>query len=311
MNILHVWDLWVARRCCDCRPFAFVPEVYQVRLKHGSSTKGYPLKLGLNSLYGKLAQRCGRGPYHDAVAAGLITAITRASLIEAVGHDPEAVIMLATDGVYSTRPLPLSISTTKELGLWEHKVKPDLFIAQPGIYWSPSELKAGGGEAGPSDVENKLKSRGVNRSVIGGAAPRFYNAFNELMTLLQQSNGARELMLRERLFPTVPVSIHVFYGCRLALARGKPYLAGTWRDEIRQESFEWNTKRDPIRIEIRANNISTFPPAGSPFAESAGYDPAEFDRLVAISAENGSLEEIDENTLLEAMPDFIPFLPHE
>jgi hypothetical protein len=131
------------------------------------------------------------------------------------------------------------------------------------------------------------------------------------MTLLQQSDGARELMLRERLFPTVPVSVHVFYGCRLALARGKPYLAGTWRDEIRQEGFEWNTKRDPIRIEIGENNISTFPLTGSPFVESAGYDPADFDRLVAISGENDSIEEIDENTLLEAMPDFTPFLPRE
>jgi len=30
-----------------------------------------------------------------------------------------------------------------------------------------------------------------------------------------------------------------------------------------------------------------------------------------ISGESGSTLEIDENTLLEAMPDFIPFLPRE
>jgi hypothetical protein len=45
--------------------------------------------------------------------------------------------------------------------------------------------------------------------------------------------------------------------------------------------------------------------------ESEGYKPAEFDRLVAISGESGVVEEIDENTWLEAMPDQMPFLPHE
>jgi hypothetical protein len=46
-------------------------------------------------------------------------------------------------------------------------------------------------------------------------------------------------------------------------------------------------------------------------AESEGYKPADFDRLVEISGESDVTEEIDENTLLEALPDFIPFLPRE
>jgi hypothetical protein len=81
-----------------------------------------------------MAQRCGLGPYHDAVSAGLITAITRASLIEAIAKDPQSVVMIATDAVFSTRPLPLDIGDG--LGQWEEKVWPDLFIAQPGVYWS-------------------------------------------------------------------------------------------------------------------------------------------------------------------------------
>ena len=41
------------------------------------------------------------------------------------------------------------------------------------------------------------------------------------------------------------------------------------------------------------------------------YKPADFDKLV-ISGESGGTEEIeDENMLLEAMPDFTPFLPRE
>lgn len=83
--------------------------VYRQRVALGKDTRGYPLKLALNSLYGKLAQRSGSGPYHDAAAAGLVTAMTRARLIEAIAYDPEAVVIAATDGVFSLRPLPLDI----------------------------------------------------------------------------------------------------------------------------------------------------------------------------------------------------------
>lgn len=292
--VLH--DLWIARSECDCRPFTWVRALYEERRRIGSKTRGYPLKLGLNSLYGKMAQRCGRGPYHDAISAGLITAMTRARLIEALGQDPEAVVMLATDAVFSTRPLALDIG--EGLGQWEEKPWPDLFIVQPGVYWSPT------------DLQKSVKSRGAPRSIIGEAAPRFQEVFTDWLELMGPP-GAMERVLKERLIPSVPVSVRVFYGCRLALARGKPWLAGKWEDVTRHESFEWRTKRDPMRITLaEEGNLVTYPPALSIFAESEGYRPADFDRLVEISAEKG-LEEIDENTLLEAMPDFTPFLPHE
>jgi hypothetical protein len=106
--------------------------------------------------------------------------------------------------------------------------------------------------------------------------------------------------------------VRIFNGCRLALARGKPWLAGKWEDVTRHESFEWSTKRDPMRVVLGENHLTTFPIAlSSPLAESEGYKPADFDRLVVISGESGVREEIDENMLLEAMPDFIPFLPSE
>jgi hypothetical protein len=123
-----VHDLWIARCDCNCRPFDWVRDLYEQRRRLGSNTRGYVLKLVLNSLYGKLAQRTGRGPYYDAAAAGLITAITRARLIEAIGQDPEAVAMLATDAVFSTCPLTLDIG--EGLGQWEEKIWYDLFIAR-------------------------------------------------------------------------------------------------------------------------------------------------------------------------------------
>ena len=292
-----VLDLWVARRNCDCRLFDWVVELYDLRRRLGLDTRGHPLKLALNSLYGKLAQRSGRGPYHDPVSAGLITAATRARLIEALAQDPEAVIMLATDAVFSTRPLSLDIGDG--LGQWEAKVWPDLFIVQPGVYWSPSEQ------------QKSLKSRGAPRSIIGDAVPRFVTVWDELHERLCPAEF-RERRLEERLFSTVPVALSAFNGCRLALHRKKPWLAGKWTNEERQVSFEWKTKRDPTRIIVcNEGHIRTFPRVQPVYAESVGKSPADFDRHIEISDENGGVVEIDEDMLMEAMPDFIPFLPEE
>lgn len=292
-----VHDVWVARCECNCRPFDWVRDLYEERRRLGPDARGKVLKLVLNSLYGKLAQRSGRGPFHDAVAAGLITAITRARLIEAIGQDPAAIVMVATDAVFSTRPLKLDIG--EGLGQWEEKIWPDLFIAQPGVYWSPTKL------------QESVKSRGAPRSVIGPAAPRFHQAFNGWLDTMR-SPGAMSLVLKERLIPSVPVTVHVFYGHRLALAWGKPWLAGKWKDVSRNESFEWSTKRDAMRIELGDDHVITYPIAlSSPLVESEGYKPADFDRLVEIAAEDGGTEIVDENTLLEAMPDHVEFLPHE
>jgi hypothetical protein len=120
------------------------------------------------------------------------------------------------------------------------------------------------------------------------------------------------LVLRERLIPSIPVKVRIFHSQRLALARSKPYLAGKWEDVSRHESFEWRSKRDAMRITLGDSYVGTYPIAlSSPLAESEGYKPADFDRGAEISGEGDSTVEIDENMLLEGMPDFTPFLPHE
>ena len=174
---------------------------------------------------------------------------------------------------------------------------PDLFIVQPGVYWSPA------------DPQMSVKSRGAPRSIVGPAAPRFHEAFDEWLEVMRRP-GAMRCLLKERLIPSVAVTVRVFIGCRLALARGKPWLAGRWEDVERHISFEWRTKRDPMRVVLGEKRLTTFPIALSIFAESEGYKPADFDRLVKVSGESGVVEEIDENMLLEAMPDHLQFLPH-
>ena len=155
-----------------------------------------------------------------------------------------------------------------------------------------------------------IKSRGVKRSVIGKAAPQFMRNFEEWFELMRQPS-ARELILSVRKIPSVPVTVRIFYGNRLALARGKSWFAGKWIDETRHETFEWDSKRDRMRVVVNdAGNLTTFPRAGSLFAESEGYEPADFDRVVTVENDGGELEKISEDVWLEGMPDHIDFLPH-
>jgi hypothetical protein len=254
-----------------------------------------------------LAQRSGHAPFHDAIDSGLITAITRARLVDAIGHDPDAVVMLATDALFSKRPLPLVIG--EGLGQWEMKEWPDLFIAQPGVYWSPTwEAQR---SLAPDAVKSTVKSRGAPRSAIGPVVRKFHVAFETFLSHLL-SEEQRRLVLRERLIPSVPVPLRIFHGCRLADQRHDPALAGQWKDVERRLSFEWASKRDARDIEVDASNIATRPVAlPSPLMESEGYTPVDFDSRFTVSDETGSTSEIDEDTLLEAQPDYLPFVPDE
>jgi hypothetical protein len=72
--------------------------------------RGQVIMLGINSVYGKFAQRVGkRGEppaYGSLWYAAAITAGTRRKLLQAALSDPSAIIAFATDAVFSTRALP-------------------------------------------------------------------------------------------------------------------------------------------------------------------------------------------------------------
>jgi hypothetical protein len=126
----------------DERPFAFVPKLFEYRksLKKTDITQ-IVIKLGLNSLYGKTAQGVGGTANHpptyaNPFYAAAITAGTRARLLEAAILDPKAIVMLATDGIVSTRALPLDCPREKTLGAWEYGKSSDggVFV-QSGVYF--------------------------------------------------------------------------------------------------------------------------------------------------------------------------------
>lgn len=178
---VEMTEAWLYHTDCDCKPFKDVPTYYLERLKLGKDAKGLVLKLGLNSIYGKLAQSKGLNPpYQNWIWAGNITSGTRAQLISALD---DSVIMLATDGICSTRPLqmtaPVDTGTghvSKPLGGWEEKVfEKGMFVMRPGIYF-PLD---------PTDDELKqVKARGLGKSVLYSQWRRMTEAWEKKEPLI-------------------------------------------------------------------------------------------------------------------------------
>lgn len=163
---VHAVGAFVAERRCDCRPFAELPTYYRERVRWGKDGPGRALKLGTNSVYGKLAQSMGaHPPFQSWVWAGLITAQIRAEMLRAIsGLSPWAVISIATDGFLSREPwenprAPKETGTSdlkKPLGVWEEKVYDDgVFLVRPGIY-----------------LGDELRARGIGRSALSKHAAR-------------------------------------------------------------------------------------------------------------------------------------------
>lgn len=259
---------YAAIKNCECDFFRWVNELYLYRKKIGKATLGYPIKLGLNGLYGKLAQRIGAAPWRDHILAGMITAYTRAKLISGYASDPGAVVMLATDALYSVRPLPVDVGD--QLGQWECKERDGLFVVQPGIYWSP-------GSAGTP------KTRGIPRSVVIEYRDQFERAFDDWCA----GNGSEAP-------PVISVPVQSFVGHRIALHRNKPELAGCWLVVDKHIDFDWKNKRVPNGA-VRDGSIYTKPFDGN-------------SKLITETYNGDLLSDIQMQLMeTEAAPDFAPW----
>lgn len=124
------------------RPFEFVHEMYDQRAQWKS--EGNPaqlaLKLGLNSLYGKLAQRVGWDeetrkppPSHQLEWAGFVTSVCRARMLEMMLQEPSSIVAIETDGVFSTKPLLADVG--KGLGQYELEEWDGIIYVQSGVYF--------------------------------------------------------------------------------------------------------------------------------------------------------------------------------
>jgi hypothetical protein len=143
---------YVLRRECNCKPFAFMPELFDHRRAVGKeSGEGKVLKLALNSVYGKLAQTIGGAQYASRAWAGMITSGTRAQVLQLMLRHKrmEGVLMIATDGLFSTEAH--AVNTEIVLGGWERAEHASITLVRPGIYWLG---------------ETKLRARGLGRDSL-------------------------------------------------------------------------------------------------------------------------------------------------
>jgi hypothetical protein len=135
------WQIKLGRALRLKRPYSYPLHDYvdkqakkRLAYKKAKDFAHIPIKLGLNALYGKFAQRpqkVGQKPiYRQLLVAGYVTAHCRAALLSAV--NPETVILFATDSIKSSTPLDLPVG--EDLGQWEPEVWPDALFILAGVY---------------------------------------------------------------------------------------------------------------------------------------------------------------------------------
>lgn len=281
---------WLYHRRCDCSPFAWVNERYLQRKALGK--KGEPIKLGLNSLYGKLAQRIGDPPYRNPIHAGLITAACRSQLNDAIrcANDPRDIVMIATDGIYTVNHMLSRLPAGDALGTWKITLHDSLFIMQPGFYWGPGDLTKSRGlstatvDRYRAEIESAWDayckkygprdSRATMRAYLDDAAAAYASGDRV------QSAKLEAFAFRER-FPAINIEFPAFIGLRAAAHMKQPHLAGTWQTQQRKLSFDWSAKRSGYAEGFSADlsHIVTKPLPGAALLVSQAYnessDPLE------------------------------------
>jgi len=160
--------------------------------------------LGMNSLYGKQAQSVGIPRFSSAIYAGLITSKVRAVMAEICLKYGDAVVMIATDGIYLTRRMEkqkdrITVEAGEKgaLGCWEHQKFDDLFLVKPGIYFTSNGIK--------------VKTRGVPRWQLDERREEIMAAWDEYGT-----EGS------------VTIERTQFIGARAAISQGAPEKLGQW-----------------------------------------------------------------------------------
>lgn len=147
---IKIRERWEYEIKCTHKPFGWVPKMYKQRAQWKAEGIGAEkvLKLGLNSIYGKTAQRIGgqfgRAPkWHQIEWSGYTTSKTRAELYKAAlpAIAIGAAVMFATDAIVSLVKLP-QLTIGEELGQWDLAEYTGLTAVQSGVYWLGEEHAA-------------------------------------------------------------------------------------------------------------------------------------------------------------------------
>ena len=193
-----ILECWVWCPSSAERPFDFVNEMYAERRyrKAQGDPSEKALKLALNSLYGKMAQRAGWQDgrplprYHQLEWAGYVTSYTRAMLYEAIRQSGDNTIAVETDAIFSTVPLDLPCSD--RLGDWELTEHDWITYLTSGMYWTNNKAAYRGMDSNSLTHESTLEwlKRSQDhrwRDPLTGRTTRFIGAGVGLGTPLHRS----------------------------------------------------------------------------------------------------------------------------
>jgi hypothetical protein len=217
----------------EIKPFEWVEDRYNQRLEMKRSGDGgeRAIKLELNSLYGKMAQRTGwfqpgdKIPsFHNLSWAGYITSATRSKLYRAYLQQPEAIIAFETDAIFSLFPLTLPIST--RLGDWSEQHYNNILYIQSGFYYLNGDR---------TTKESELSHfRGFDKNES--------LSFDRMMDWLESLNPMDFIQKGK-----VKGSVTRFVGYKRALKQKTPWR--TWVTEEKDISFAGHAKRAHFPIE--------------------------------------------------------------
>jgi len=249
-------EAWIYDTDCDHKPFLDVAQYYIQRLAWGKEGRGIVVKLGMNSIYGKLAQSIGdKPPFQCFLWAGMITSGCRAQLLQLVGQG--SILMTATDGIVSEKrlelPKPRDTGTLEAatragkepLGGWESKDIPGgIMLIRPGIAF-PLQ----------GDIEKETKARGIGKAVL--------KSHRELVLESWETYGAKALSLNADVF-------HGFKSATRINSRGYERAAnyGQWSRRTQAVSYMPEPKR-PFRVK-EDGSLCTW--AFGPRVKSAPYE---------------------------------------
>jgi len=234
VDMVDVWETWTYDPC-DCRPpLRGIAGLYDERLRVGKNTpRGKAYKLVYNSVYGKFAQSVGNPKYGNAFYASRITSGCRTMILDAIATHPEgthAVVMVATDGVYFTRPHP-GLPVSDDLGDWEETRHTGLTLFKPGVYWTDNTRAKIAEGRDPS-----FKARGINAREFAGQLSGIDDHFSRWPASYPGERDPEGT--REGWYPKVTfTSGFSMITCQQALQRGKWFLAGAvGKQELTQDA---------------------------------------------------------------------------
>lgn len=287
-DLVTITEAWLWHSTCEpClhaqerdKPFGFLPEVYKKRIAWGKDGRGIVLKLGPNACYGKTAQRLGENPpFQSWIWAGACTATARGMLLEAIGkaQDPWSVLALATDGIFSTRPLDLPTaldtgthglkdpSTDEEksaLGAWDKKtIAEGLMLYKPGMYY----------RLAPKSPDDVFRARGLGRVELSEQRRKLEKGFDRW----NKKDPDYTVKLKSRRFWGAKLCVRAMTVCEcgkswagtlermcprcgklgIEMKTGRAPVYGTWSQRDVQISFATLPKREAVmscnRLRVR------------------------------------------------------------